>query len=51
MMVWPTPDPDAKGPYKGRKEVAPQFQEELCLFPEIQYICLPFINLAFKTLP
>ena len=34
MMVQPTSNPDAKGPYKGRKEVAPQFQEEHGLFPE-----------------
>lgn len=33
MTVQPASDPDAKGPYEGRKEVAPQFQEEHHLFP------------------
>lgn len=47
-MVPSFPDRDAKGQQKGRKGVAPQFQEELGLFPENQYICFPLISLAFN---
>ena len=50
MMVQPASNPDAKGPHKGRKELAPEYQEELHLFLENQYICLPLINIALKNL-
>ena len=50
-MVYPASQPDAKGLYKGWKEVASQFQEEPRLFPEIQCICLPLISPALQILP
>ena len=46
-MVQPTSDPDAKGPYEGRKEVAPQFQENYS--QEINAYASPSLTLPLKS--